>query len=114
LSIATLLVILKAQRCYGTLDTGDSAVFWKVNLLDASIGTECHGVGKILDYGDTLEETAVIADRKGLCVFNGAFAEFPLTYNIADVWDRINKAAFQTVEVAIDPVNAVYLCGSSA
>lgn len=96
------LIVLKSQRSYFTSDNGENAVFWKPLGLDMANGTEVHGVGKIGDFGELIEEKSVIATRQGLKLFAGVFGEVPLTWNIDDVWERINKAAFNKVEVVVD------------
>lgn len=103
------LVVQKSQRSYFVADTGDSAVFWKPTELDMSVGAEPHSVGLILDYGQTMEDVTIVGDRKGLRVFNGTFSGI-LSYNIDDLWARINSAAFQTVEVVVDPVGCKIYC----
>jgi len=98
----TQLIINKSQRTYYTVDNDQNAVFWKPDNLDASHGSECHGVGKILDFGETIEDKTIVATRSGLRLFNGTYATIPLTVNIDDLWSRINKKYFHTVEVAVD------------
>lgn len=100
------LVCQKSQRTYFTQDNGDVASTWAVSgPLDSSIGTECHGVAKILDYGRVLENVVLTAHHTGIRVFNGTFILTPLTYNIDDVWSRVNKKAFNTVEIVINPLD---------
>lgn len=106
----TQLICCKSQRSYITQDNGNSAVLWEVNALDKSVGTECHGVGKILDFGEDVRDRAFIADRSGLQLYVGTFSDTDISFNIGDIWDRINKAQFHKVEVAVDPLKArVYI-----
>jgi len=102
----TQLICCKSQRSYITQDNGNSAALWEVNALDKSVGTECHGVGKILDFGEDVRDRAFIADRAGLQLYVGTFSDTEITFNISDIWDRINKAQFHKVEVAVDPIKA--------
>lgn len=104
------LICCKSQRTYITSDSGDDAAFWSVRELDMSKGTECHGVGQVLDFGDNVEDRVFIADRAGLQVFAGSFANAEISYNILDVWDRINKAYFHTIQVMVDPIAAEVYC----
>lgn len=102
----TQLVIQKSQRSYYTQDNQDNAVFWDVEgPFDSSVGSECHCVAKILDYGKTLENIVLTAHKTGLRVFNGTFVLTPLSYNIDDIWDRINPLYFNTVEIVINPLD---------
>lgn len=106
----TQLICCKSQRSYITQDNGQSAALWEVNALDKSVGTECHGVGKILDYGEDVRDRAFIADRSGLQLFLGTFSDTEISFNLSDIWDRINKKYFHKVEVAVDPLRArVYI-----
>lgn len=103
----TQLICCKSQRSYITQDNGDNAGFWKVDALDKSVGTECHGVGKILDFGEDVRDRAFIADRSGLQLYTGTFSDTEVTSNISDIWDRINKKVFHKVEVAVDPLKGL-------
>lgn len=106
----TQLVCCKTQRSYITMDNGNSAALWEVNALDKSVGTECHGVGKILDFGEDVRDRAFIADRSGLQLFQGTFSDTEISSVISNIWDRINKSEFHRVEVAVDPLRArVYI-----
>jgi len=100
------LVCQKSQRTYFTQDNDSEADTWNVEgPLDSSVGSEPHAVGKILDYGKMVENMVLTAHATGLRVFNGTFILDPLTYNIDDIWDRINKLFFHTVEVVINPLD---------
>jgi hypothetical protein len=107
----TQLICCKSQRSYITMDNGNSAALWEVNALDKSVGTECHGVGKILDFGEDVRDRAFICDRSGLQLYVGTFSDTEISGNISDIWDRINKAQFHKVEIAVDPLEArIYIC----
>jgi hypothetical protein len=102
----TQLICCKPQRSYITQDNGQPAALWEVNALDKSVGTECHGVGKILDFGEDVRDRAFVADRSGLQLFVGTFSDTEVSFNVADIWDRINKAHFHKLEIAVDPLRA--------
>lgn len=101
------LLCFKTQRTYVTADNDNAAAFWVVNALDKSVGTECHGVGKILDFGEDVRDRMFVADRSGLQLFVGTFSDTEITYNLSDIWSRINKAHFHKIEVAVDPLQAL-------
>jgi hypothetical protein len=42
----TQLICCKSQRSYVTMDNGNPAVYWEVNALDKSVGTECHELAR--------------------------------------------------------------------
>jgi len=102
------LLMCKSQRTYFSVDNDNEAAFWEVGSIDMSVGTECHGFGRSLDFGENIEDHLFVADRAGLRLFNGIFSEVNvLTYNIDDIWGRINEPYFNTVEVAVDPIEAL-------
>lgn len=101
------LLLFKQNRCYVTVDNNDTPVTWEVDDIDMSVGTECHGIAQVLDYGETLEDLLFVASRSGFRVFNGTFLSNPLTYNIDSIWDRINRNAFNTIECTVDSDNAM-------
>jgi hypothetical protein len=100
----TQLFIQKSQHTFVTQDNGNEAAFWEVTLIDSSVGTECHGVAKSLDFGEAIRDHVFVGDRAGLKLFNGTFNVADLTYNISDIWARINKTAFHTIEIVVDPL----------
>lgn len=107
---APSLMISKGQRTYYVIATDESAIFWKPLPVDSSVGAEPHSVGRVLDYGETVKSLEFIADRDGLYTFNGVFQDTPLSQVIEDVWARINKAYFHTVEVAVDSISSLIYC----
>ena len=98
---------LKAGRMFSTTDLGSEPANWRVNELSVGIGTECFGIGEVLESPGDSDDFFVFADRKGLMAFSGGLAEFPLTWKVDDVWKRINVAAFNTIQVFIDPRNSL-------
>lgn len=107
LEYMSLVVMFKSLRSY-TIQPSDTLppANWKVLELDDSVGTECHGIGKVLDFGQNVQNTVFVADRAGLRLFVGTFNDDNiLTFSIDSIWGRITDAAFNTVEVAIDSIN---------
>jgi hypothetical protein len=96
------LYILKAHRCYVTQAQDQEAIFWKVPLLDGSVGTECHGVAKIFERNSNTVDKYLVASRRGLMMFTGNFDE-EISWKIKDIWERITRIHFQKIQVSIDP-----------
>jgi len=105
LSYRSSLYIHKSQRAYVTQDNGASASTWQVIQVDAGVGTEVFGASVVLDSKGNSEDSFIIADRGGLTPFNGTYGGRELTWSIRDIWQRINPAAFNTVQVLVDPPN---------
>jgi hypothetical protein len=99
--------ILKGgSKTYVTNDIDDNPAFWKVTNVDLSVGSECHGVAKVLDQTGSALDNFFCADRVGLFIFNGTFSGNELSRKISDIWQRITRTAFNQVEVVHDPIKA--------
>lgn len=99
------LILCKGNRFYGTSDNGDSPNSWGVDMVDKSAGTECFGVATVLDARGVNNDRAFVATIPGLISYEGFVKRPELSWNIEDIWKRINKAKFNLVQVVDDPVN---------
>lgn len=98
------LHLLKSQRHFMTRNNGNSPVFWPVIPIDSAIGTEPYGIAQVLDSkGQTMDQVVFIS-RQGLQQFDGAYREFPLSFVIKDIWDRLNIGALNKSQIAVDPI----------
>lgn len=104
-----LLLIHKNITTYVTQDNNDTPSTWIVNSADLSVGTECFGVGQILDQTGNILDYYVIADVTALRLMDGTF-KTELSYPIADLWLRINKAQFSQVQIVVDPLSKLIYC----
>lgn len=101
------LLIFKSHRTYATMDNSDVPATWDIGEVDGSVGTECHGVGQILNIGTNVEDRIFVSDRAGLRIFIGTFSDDGvISYNVDDIWGRITRTAFHNVEVSVDAINA--------
>lgn len=104
------LHLFKSQRHFMTRNSGNEPVFWPVIPIDSAIGTEPYGVAQVLDSkGQTLDQLILIS-RQGLQQFDGAHKEFPLSFVIRDVWDRINVSVLYKSQLCLDPINKRLYC----
>jgi hypothetical protein len=104
------LFICKSKRTGVTqLVPNEEAAYWNYTSVDRSVGTEVYGIGTILDVRGNTIDYFVVADRSGLLLFDGSF-RVNLTAKISSIWSSINQAAFNKVQVAIDPVNGRIYC----
>jgi len=100
------LFICKSKRTGVTQRIlGEEAAYWGYNSVDRSIGTEVYGISTILDVRGNTLDYFLIADRSGLLLFDGSF-RVNLSAKIQAVWDSINQAVFQTIQVVYDPVKS--------
>jgi hypothetical protein len=101
------LIICKSHRTYSTMDNDDVPATWDVGEVDGSIGTECHGIGQILNIGSNVEDRLFVADRAGLRLFVGTYPDDAvLSFNVDDIWGRITPLAFKNVEISVDAINS--------
>jgi hypothetical protein len=104
------LLCMKQERTYVTLDTGDNGAFWDVDDVDPSIGTSCHGIARIREFGDTTEDRLFVASKQGLQLFNGTYSDAVVTFDIDNLWARITQAYFHTIECVVDPLQFLVFC----
>lgn len=98
------LIICTSNRLYQTSDNDSDPSTWAVNSIDKSVGTECFGVVTVLDARGVNTDRVWIASRPGLINFEGYARKPELSYNIEKIWQRINKAKFNLVQVVDDPI----------
>jgi hypothetical protein len=98
------------SKTYVTNDTGDNPAFWEVTNVDLSIGSECHGIAKVLDQTGSALDNFFCADRSGFYIFNGTYSGNELSRKISDIWLRITRTAFNQVEIVHDPIKARIYC----
>jgi hypothetical protein len=95
-------IITKSKKTYVTSDNGGEASTWPLDTLDPGIGSEVHGISVITDAAGNWRNLAFVADRGGLILFNGTYAEIPLTDKIKDWWEGLDKAVFDQIQILID------------
>lgn len=98
------LMIHKSNKLYTTSNNGEEPVYWKVDKVDAAIGTSVFGVAAILDEEGNTVDRYIIAARQGLIAYEGNFNNV-LSASIDDVWSRITRTAWSKVQVVLDPHN---------
>lgn len=104
--LRSLFYICKRDRTKVTQDNGQNAAFWTVNDVDLSIGCECHCIGRMLDKeGKNTLDTVMIVTPSGLYAFDGTYARGMISHKIDKYWGRINKSAFHTIEITVNPID---------
>jgi hypothetical protein len=94
-------------KTYVTNAIEDNAAFWEVTNVDLSVGSECHGVAKVLDQNGSTLDNFFCADRGAFYLFNGTFSNNDLSRKIDDIWKRITRTHFNQIEVVYDPIKAL-------
>ena len=100
------LIFTSSDRLYATADNDNAPSTWPTpTIIDETVGAEPYAVATILDARGLNSDRAFIASRAGLVCFEGYVKKPELSFNIEDVWARINKAYFNLVQLVDDPVN---------
>ena len=99
------LLLMTSNHIYQTTDNDNDPSTWSINCIDRSTGTECFGIANILDVRGLNNDRIFIASPPGLFSFEGLVKKPELSFNIQGIWNRINNAAFNLVQVVDDPLN---------
>jgi len=102
------MIITKGNRSYIAQGIVENPSDWPVDSLDPGVGTECFGVAQYIDAKGGTTERFFQADGSGIFLFESAvYKRNEFTYNIADIWKRITRTAFNKVQLALDVENQV-------
>jgi hypothetical protein len=101
------LMIHKSNRVYSTANNGEEPAYWDVQgPIDMGVGSSVFGVAAILDEEGNTVDRYIVASKKGIIAYNGDFSNV-ITVKIEDLWARVTKTAFHTIQLALDPINEV-------
>ena len=98
------LFLFKSRRTYTLIDNGAAPSTWLPERVDVVIGAECHSIGRIFNAPGSSEDDLYVGDRTGIYLFP-QISDRPLTWKIHELWQTINPAAFNTVQISVDPVD---------
>lgn len=83
----TQLYICKDHRTEVTSDNGDAASTWDLNEVDSALGAGVNSIGGIFQANkNTAYDLTFVANKTGLYLFNGRFADTPLSWKIQGIW----------------------------
>jgi hypothetical protein len=93
------LYIFNKNRTYITSDNSGDPDTWEVDSVDKGIGSSVFGLSKILDYlGANTDRFFTVTHAGAYCFESGVYRKPDFSYNIKNVWDRINSAHFDLVQ----------------
>lgn len=88
---------------YATKDNGYDPSTWDCPRIDSSIGADVQGIAQFVDSKGANTDFFLTADVTGLYLFNGSYnKQFPLSWKIQKIWDRINKLYMNAVKISLD------------
>lgn len=104
----TQLYICKASRTDVTNDNGQAAATWDLHEVDSALGADTNSIGGVYEATETTAyDLTFIANKAGLWLFNGRFADTPLSWKIQGIWTDSYISAtmhtrFHQLQVLID------------
>lgn len=102
------MIITKGNRSYIAQGILENPSDWPVDSLDPGVGTQCFGIAQYIDAKGGTTERFFQADGSGIFLFESAiYKRNEFTYNIADIWKRVTRTAFNKVQLALDVENQV-------
>lgn len=94
---------------YQVTDNQDDPVTWSTpQVVDEGTGTECFGIGTILDKKSQQTNRGFLADRAGLIIFEGYVKKPEASWLVENSWSRINKAVFNLVQIVVNVENSSF------
>jgi len=104
------LYLTKGSKIYSTRDNGYDASTWTLVTLDKGIGADVFSLSTIQDRKGANQDYFIVGDHSGLYIFNGTIVRPELSYKILNWWERINKAAFNKVQIILDTKKFLIYC----
>ena len=108
-----LLYMMKSYRTYAVsrdLTNPESPTFWRIISIDEGIGTECFGIGSILDVQGPNTDSFALVAFSGIYRFNGVYGQPEFSWKIDSLWHEIDRARFDEIQVYNDVVaNLIYI-----
>lgn len=102
--IRDVLYITKPNATYATQDNGREPGTWGVTVIDSGLGAFDVGISSFassMSSQDVLD-SCLIAHKRGLLFFNGAYSDVPLSWKIDRIWEVMDSNNFSKVQVAHD------------
>jgi hypothetical protein len=105
-----VIYFCKDLGVYSTFDNGGDPDTWDWNLVDSSISVPPKGIAYVSTQQGNVVGSVILADKTGLVNFNGTFQRPELTWKVESTWKRINKAAWKTLQISVDPLSHSIYC----
>jgi hypothetical protein len=94
--------VVKRNKTYTVRDNGYEPSTWKPVTIDSSIGGDLNSIARFYDTTGSTVEFWTISSPAGFFKFSGVYDAFPLSRNIKNIWDRINKKCWNLAQTMID------------
>lgn len=97
------LYMRKSGSTYNVVDNQQDPVTWVPGIVDLGVGGEVFCGTTIIDQSGASADKYFVAHISGLYNFISAYVKPDISYNINNLWKRINKLHFNLVQVVHDP-----------
>ena len=98
-----ILYICKEHSTYSVVDNGETVDTWNPVIVDRGLGSSTHGVGVVRGFEGSTENYVFVANRQGLCLFDGVFAPIEASWKIKELWDTITD--LDKTQILVDTRN---------
>lgn len=102
--------IFKRARTLAYVDNGDEPSSWPLTVIDNALGTCVHGIGTVLDSGNSSVDKLIIANYKGINLFNGTYLDPELSWKIQNLWTNQDRNEFRKIQIVNEPISQQILC----
>lgn len=102
-ALNNVLYLCKDLGVYSTFDNGSDFDTWTVDRVDGSISIPPKGIAYLSTEESPIAGAVLVADKSGIIAFNGTFQRPELTWKVKAIWSRINQAAWNTVNLTVNP-----------
>jgi hypothetical protein len=101
-----ILYLFKRNRTGAFVDNGDVPSSWPFTSIDYAMGTGVHGIATVLDSGASNIDYLLVANYKGITMFNGRYILPELTWKIQTTWLAQDlKTKFNVIQMVNDSVS---------
>lgn len=94
----------KRTKTASWVDNGNIPTSWPFVAVDDALGTSVHGIATHLDSGSSVADFLFVATYKGLCLFNGRYANPELTWKIQADWLAMDRNEFRKIQMLDNPI----------
>lgn len=100
-----VLYVFKRTKTVAFVDNDDVPSSWPMTFIDNALGACIHGIATVLDSGSASADQLIIANYRGIHLFNGAFISPELSFKIEDFWKELERVDFRLITVLNDASN---------
>lgn len=98
-----VMYVFKRSKTISYIDNDEEPSSWSDSSVDNSLGTCVHGIGTVLDSGNTSIDYFIIATFSGIYMFNGGYIMPELSWKISALWGEQDRDNYKQIQIAVCP-----------